>query len=285
MSDRDSFAPEGCFIVLVLIVGTIIAIGYFSVYTIIILFAGSCLLTFIAGIVTLLYFSLSLPDVRPVGKNILFPVSSLEMFKPCNKKILHEIICSAALDTAVFMCLGKRSMKKEDIFVLGQKKNARQPFLTGCFGFIFLKVPLAGYYLVRTIFFGMPRNLLTDNNSDGPLKNDFVKGNILCVALTYILLFIIAIIRFIISLLSLIIFGTMHFLFYWPRKKTHLNHTFYKHALKCKCGQIHSNLSPSIAGGGVFFQKCVCGQNFFILIRKTNTNIKTICPICKGDIK
>ena len=71
MSDRDSFAPEGCFIVLVLIVGTIIAIGYFSVYTIIILFAGSCLLTFIAGIVTLLYFSLSLPDNERIGNSSL----------------------------------------------------------------------------------------------------------------------------------------------------------------------------------------------------------------------
>ena len=281
MSDRDSFAPEGCFIVLVLIVGTIIAIGYFSVYTIIILFAGSCLLTFIAGIVTSLYFSLSLPDVRPVGKNILFPVSSLEMFKPCNKKMLHEIICSAAIDTAVFMCLGKKSMKKEDIFVLNQKKNARQPFLTGCLGFVFLKVPLGGFYLIRTIFFGTRKNLMNDNGKTGPLDNDFVRGNPLCVALIYTVLFLIASLRYILDILFLFIYYVFHFLFCWSRKLKHNDHIFYHPAFRCqRCDCIHLDVGPSITGAGVIFQTCACGEKFCAAIPRASKKMIAVCPVC-----
>lgn len=285
-NDRDYISIEGCFCLLAFAVIAIFLIVYLSVYTIIALFAGSCAVTFIAGIVVLLSEINALPDVVPAGQDKFYPVSSFELFKKKNDSLLHSCVCGVALNTAMIMCCGKKRMRNEDIFVLNQKKAARQPWLTGCLGFIFLKVPLGGFYLIRTIFFGTRRDIMNDNGESGPLDNDFVRGNPLCVALTYTVLFLLASLRYVTNILFLFVYCVFHFLFCWSRKLKHNNHIFYHPAFRCqRCGRIHLDVGPSITGAGVIFQECACGEKFCAAIPHASKKLIAVCPVCFEELR
>ena len=283
--DRNNYSIEGCVLALAIVVITFILIVYLSIYTIIGLFIGSCVLSFVAGIAILVSETCALPDVVPPGQNKYFPVASFELFKKQNCKLLYEAACDAAKNTAMIMCCGKKKMRNEDIFVLDQKKSAREPWLTGCLGFIFVKIPMAGFYLIRMIFFGTPRDILNDDGENGPLDNDFVKGNILCVGLAYAVLFALAAFRYVANILFVAVYCIFNFLFFWTKKKQHNDHSFYHSAFQCRqCGCIHSDLGPSIMGAGVIFQECACGETFCAIAPAISKKLIAVCPICSKPL-
>lgn len=259
---------------------------FLGVYAIIVLFIGSCVLSFIAGIIVMLSQISALAEVIPMGQNKYFAVSSFEFFKKKNSNRLREDVYKVAKETAMIMCDRKKrnsTESLEDIFVLNQKKAARRPWLTGCLGFIFVKSPMAGFYLVRTIFFGSPRE--NDNEETGPLDNDYIKGNMMCVGLVYAAMFILASLRSIAGICFLAGYCIFHFLFCWSKKLKHKDHMFYRPAFKCQCGQIHFDVEPSIMGAGMIFQKCECGEKFCVALPCVSKKMIAVCPVCSEALR
>ena len=259
---------------------------FLGVYAIIALFIGSCVFSFIAGIVVLLSQISALADVVPMDQNKYFAVSSFEFFKKKNSKLLRENVYKVAKETAMIMCnRGKKNQTEsvEDIFVINQKKKAREPWLTGCLGFIFMKSPMTGFYLVRTIFFGSPRE--NDNEETGPLDNDFVKGNMMCVGLAYAAMFILASLRSIAGTFFLVVYGIFHFLFCSSKKIQHKDHMFYHPAFQCQCGRVHFDVEPSIMGAGMIVQKCECGEKFCVALPRVSKKLIAVCPVCFEELR
>ena len=282
--DRTYISLEGCLIFLALVIIIVVLIVYLSVYTIIALFVGSCAVTFIAGIVVMLLQINALPDVVPANQDKFFRVSSFELFKLKNRKLLYDCACEVAKNTAIIMCHGKK-MRNEDIFVLDQKKAPRETTL-GCFFSIFKYSALAGFYLVRLLF-GIPRDVMNDNGGNGPLDSDFARGTIITVGLTYVVLFAVASVRFILDLSFLLVFCVFHFIFIWSRKVTHDDHSFFHPAYRCiACGSIHSSVGPSIMGAGVIFQTCAgCGVKYCAAFPRASKKLIPVCPVCLEELR
>ena len=303
MSSGRGTSLEGAVIFLIIAIVLIALVVYIGVRIVITLFVGSCVLTLAFGLVVLMRQIATFQNVVPPGRNIVFPVSSFEMFRRENRVFLRENMYAAAVNTAMVMCHGRKQVRNEDLFVQGQKKSARQPCLNGCLGLVFLKVPFFGFILVRTIFFGSPRDVMKDDSNGafaflrqalvlgdgdkhddyarGPLDNDFVHGRQMCVFLGYLMLFVLAGIRYIVDVSLFMIYSVFCFLFSWSGRKTHLDHSFHKPAFKCRnCGRIHPSVVPSIMGAGVLFQTCACGERFSVVSPRSRDKMIAVCPVC-----
>ncbi len=271
---------------LVFAVAVIGLVVFFGVYAIIALFIGSCVLSFITGFIILLLKVSALADVVPRDQNKYFAVSSFELLKKENKELLRENVHKVATETAAIMCSRKKKSQigsLEEIFVFNQKKAARPPWFIGCLRFIFVKTPMAGFYIVRTFFFGSPRE--NDNEENGPLDNDFIKGNRMCVGLVYAVIFILAFLRSIAGIFFLAGYSIFHFLFHWSKKLKHKDHVFYSPAFRCQCSRIHFDVEPSIMGAGMIFQKCECGEKFCIVLPRISKKLIAVCPVCLEELR
>ena len=81
---------------------------FLGVYAIIVLFIGSCVLSFIAGIIVMLSQISALAEFIPMDQNKYFAVSSFEFFKKKNSNRLREDVYKVAKETAMIMCVFQR---------------------------------------------------------------------------------------------------------------------------------------------------------------------------------